>query len=357
MSTSTQITAQSNPTIQSLIKLGLDIDLQQITVTIQHDHQHPKPALSFTVPRLIQWVQGQVREGHAVWTVYESCGFGYTLHYQLVAAGARSLVISPVRLNPQRRRKNDRLDSRALCLRLARYLEGQKDELPVIRVPTVAEQQRRELGRQRKFWNKQVRQLENHGRALRLEHELQTLPGGWAGPRKWNRLLPELSEFLRAHLEPLRQQIISAKAQLERLGQQIEVLVTEERLPKGLGRLTLSLLDGEVCDWGRFKHRKAPGSYTGCCPSEHTSGTNVRQGSIDRHGNKHVRVLLVEAVWRLLRYQPLWHARRKLIARMTTGTALKKKTVVALARQLAVDLWRWRTGRCSLADLGLLVPA
>ena len=31
---------------------------------------------------------------------------------------------------------------------------------------------------------------------------------------------------------------------------------------------------------------------------------------------------------------------------------MKKKTVVALARQLAVDLWRWRTGRCTLADLG-----
>lgn len=55
-----------------------------------------------------------------------------------------------------------------------------------------------------------------------------------------------------------------------------------------------------------------------------------------------------------MRYQPLWHARRKLIARRTTGTALRKKTVVALARQLAVDLWRWRTGRTTLAELGLL---
>jgi hypothetical protein len=26
--------------------------------------------------------------------------------------------------------------------------------------------------------------------------------------------------------------------------------------------------------------------------------------------------------------------------------------VVALARLLAIDLWRWRTGRASLADLG-----
>ena len=44
----------------------------------------------------------------------------------------------------------------------------------------------------------------------------------------------------------------------------------------------------------------------------------------------------------------------KLIARMTAGTALRKKTVVALARQLAVDLWRRLTGRTSLAELGLL---
>ena len=233
MNTPSQIQPQCNPPVKSALKLGLDVDLKQITATIQCDHQHPKPAMSFTPARLVQWVREKVQAGHTVWTVYESCGFGYTLHYQLAEAGARNLVISPVRLSPERRRKNDRLDSRQLCLRLSRYLDGQKDELPAIRVPTVAEQQRRELGRQRKFWSKQVRQLENHGRALRLEHELQTLPAGWAGPRKWKRLLPALSEFLRTHLEPLRAQIVSAKARLEQLNEQIEALVTEEKLPKG----------------------------------------------------------------------------------------------------------------------------
>ena len=34
------------------------------------------------------------------------------------------------------------------------------------------------------------------------------------------------------------------------------------------------------------------------------------------------------------------------------GSAMKKKTVVALARLLAIDLWRWRTGRATLEDLG-----
>ena len=358
MNTKTQTSPASNPAmnppVPAVLKVGLDVDLKHVTATVQAEHQTPKPARRFTPATLTAWVQEQVAAGHTVHTVYESCGFGYTLHDQLVAAGARSLVISPVRLSPDRRRKTDPLDSRLLCLRLTRYVDGQKEELPTIRIPSRAEQERRELGRQRQFWGKQVRQLENHGRALRLEHDMQTLPGNWAGPRKWKWLLPELSGFLRTQLEPLRAQIVTAKAQVARLQEQIEALVTDAALPKGLGKLTLSVLDGEVCDWHRFKHRKAPGSYTGCCPSEYSSGGTQRQGSIDRHGNKHVRTLLVEAVWRLVRYQPTWHAWVKLAARMKLAAALKKKTVVALARQLAVDLWRWRTGRATLAELGLL---
>ncbi|TMP90520.1 MAG: IS110 family transposase [Verrucomicrobia bacterium] len=54
-------------------------------------------------------------------------------------------------------------------------------------------------------------------------------------------------------------------------------------MPVGLGALTVSLIEGEVCDWRRFSHRKAVGSYTGCCPSEHSSGGVQRFGAIDRH--------------------------------------------------------------------------
>src|SRR5580693_9407626 len=107
MNTTPQNSSQGNPPVKSVLKLGLDVDLQQITATIQCDHQHPKPAHSFTVALLVQWVQEKVQAGHTVCSVYESCGFGYTLHYQLVEAGARSLVISPIRLSPERRRKNE----------------------------------------------------------------------------------------------------------------------------------------------------------------------------------------------------------------------------------------------------------
>jgi hypothetical protein len=32
--------------------------------------------------------------------------------------------------------------------------------------------------------------------------------------------------------------------------------------------------------------------------------------------------------------------------------AARKKAVVAIARQMAVDIWRWRTGRVKPQDLG-----
>lgn len=69
-------------------------------------------------------------------------------------------------------------------------------------------------------------------------------------------------------------------------------------------------------------------------------------------GNGRVRCLLVEAVWRFLQWQPGWKAARRMQVKLADGPSLRKKTVIALARQLAIDLWRWRTGRCTLQDLG-----
>ena len=345
-------TPAGNAAVRHVFKLGLDVDLHHAVTAIQCDHGTIALPQKFSRLRLLAWVQKQTAAGHRVHTVYEACGFGYTLHHALVAAGAHSIVTTPMRLSPERQRKNDRLDARELCVRLSRHLEGHRHELKPIRIPSPAEQQRRELGRQRGFFLRELRRLENHGRALRIEFEHETLPAGWAGPRKWKQLSPQCSEFVRTQLEPVVAQIRAVKEQLQRLTEQIEATVAGQSRPTGLGALTLALLEGEVCDWHRFQHRKAPASYTGCCPSEHSSGGVQRFGHIDRHGNKHVRMLLVEAVWRLLKYQPHWHAHVKYRQKLKHGASLKKKIAVALARQLAIDLWRWRTGRASAAELG-----
>jgi transposase len=351
------LVSAGNGAVRLHFKLGLDVDLRHIVAGIQCERSLIGPAQKFTRGQLLAWVKKKIAQGDTVDAVYECCGFGYTLYEELVRAGAHCIVTTPMRLNLERRRKNDRMDGRELCVRLSRYLDGHRHELKPVRIPSRAEQQRRELGRQREFWKKELRRMENHGRALRIEHEHETLSAGWAGPRKWKIIAPQCSEFVRQQLEPLVKQIRATKAQLDRLTQEIEALVAEEKIPVGLGALTVSLIDGEVCNWRRFVHRKAVGSYTGCCPSEHSSGGVQRFGAIDRHGNKHVRVLLVEAVWRLLRWQPNWHARQKYLEKLRVGASLKKKMAVALARQLAIDLWRWRTGRASAAELGWTVTS
>jgi transposase len=240
-------------------KLGLDVDLRQVVVGMQCERGTIGPARKFSREQLLEWVKQKREQGDVVHAVYESGGFGYTLHEELVGAGAHCIVTRPMRLNLERRRKNDRMDARELCVRLSRYLDGHREELKPIRIPNRAEQQRRELGRQREFWKKELRRLENHGRALRIEHEHETLSAGWAGPRKWKHITPQCSDFVRGQLEPLVKQIRATKAQLDRLTQEIEALVGQEKIPVGLGALTVSLIDGEVCNLEAFPPSQSRG--------------------------------------------------------------------------------------------------
>ena len=332
-----------------MLKLGLDVHLEFIMVVAQRDHASPKAPRKLSRQELVEQVKRWTIEGLQVFCVQESCGFGFVLHRELVAAGAQSFLITPVDLSGKR--KTDKLDARALCLRLSRWLDGNRDELYPIRIPTEAEQRRRETSRRRTFLKRQVRQLANRGHGQVAEYCHAQLPHRWWGARNWNKL-STLDAWLLAVLEKLRELILSLEAQLAALETELVARVQAQPIPKGLGEITLVTLDGEVCDWNRFNNRKQIGSYTGCCPGEHSSGGKRRVGSIDRMGNGRVRCLLVEAVWRFLRWQPEWKAARKMKVKLADGQSLRKKTVVALARQLAVDLWRWRTGRCTLAELG-----
>ena len=331
------------------LKLGLDVHLEFIMAVAQRDHASPQAPRKFTRDQLILQIQKWIAQGLEIFCVQESCGFGFVLHRGLVAAGAQSFLITPIALNGPR--KTDKLDARALCLRLSRFVDGNHDELAPIRIPTENEQRQREGTRRRQFLTKAIRMLANRGHGQVAEYCHVKLPHRWWGQRNWKKLAA-LDPWLLGVLEKLREVIVALERQLRELETELVARVQAQPRPKGLGEITLVTLDGEVCDWGRFHNRKQIGSYTGCCPGEHSSGGHRRVGAIDRMGNGRVRCLLVEAVWRFLLWQPQWKAAAKMKTKLGAGTALKKKTVVALARQLAVDLWRWRTGRCTMADLG-----
>ena len=332
-----------------ILKLGLDVHLEFIMAVAQRDHASPQAPRKFTPDHLVLYVQKCIAEGFQVFCVEESCGFGFVLHRQLVAAGAQSFLITPMALNGPR--KTDKLDARALCLRLSRWLDGNRDELSPIRIPTEAEQRQRETSRRRQFLGREIRCLANRGHGQVAEYCHLQLPTHWWGPRNWKKLAT-LDPWVLGVLEKLRELIMALEAQVKELLGQLQSRLKGQIIPKGLSELTLVTVDNEVCDWGRFYNRKQVGSYTGCCPGEHSSGGKRRVGGIDRMGNGRVRALLVEAVWRFLRWQPGWKAAQRMKVKLADGSSMRKKTVVALARLLAIDLWRWRTGRATLADLG-----
>jgi transposase len=91
------------------------------------------------------------------------------------------------------------------------------------------------------------------------------------------------------------------------------------------------------------------------CPGENSSGESRRQGPINRHGNPRVRTLLIEAVWRLVRYEPGWRGFVKFPALLDKGAGSRKRrrSVAAAARLLAIDLWRLETGQTTAEKLGM----
>lgn len=156
-------------------------------------------------------------------------------------------------------------------------------------------------------------------------------------------------------LEPLRRIILAIDEELKNLTKKIEA-EAPEGLPTGLGKMTCILLEREVGNWQRFKNRRQIGSYTGLCPSEDSSNQRRFQGPINKHGNRRLRHLLIECVWRLLVYQPDYYAIKKWerhLCDLKLTKARKKKIIVALARQFAVDWWRIQTGRLEAKALGL----
>lgn len=344
------------PLKASTIKLGIDVHKFCYVVVAQWEHATPKPPQRFKPQEFPGWVRKLREEGHEVHSVYEASGFGFRLHRQLDVLGVHSLVIAPHRLEePGTRVKTDAVDARQLCLRLDRYVCGNRGALAAIRVPTVEEEQRRTLGRQRAQLLRRRTQMEAEGRSLLRLHGIDC-PRQWWHPLRWSAFQRVLPEWIGQRLECLQPVLVALHQRVEALTKELEQAAKDRPMPSGVGALSDELLSREVCDWSRFSNRKQIAAYTGLCPSEYSSGQSRRQGSITKHGNPRVRHLLIEMAWRLLSYQPDYHAWAKwkpILNARHNSPAARKKIVVAVARQLAIDLWRLHTGRATPQDLGL----
>lgn len=338
-----------------VIKLGMDIHKSKYVVVMQVDGSAPQRAKSMSPEMFLMWIRQQLKQADELHSCYEAGCFGYGLHRKLVALGVSNLVVRPRNWDEYGQRvKTDNRDAAELCSNLDRYLAGNKRALTVVRVPSESEEQGRSQGRLREKLARELKRLANSGQSTALYYDL-TIASNWWKPKPFARLSVDLPDYLIDLLVPLQKVLLVVAEQLKEATAREERL-NARKLPKGLGALTASVLDREICDYHRFTNRGQVGSYTGLCPSEHSSGGSRIQGSITKHGNPRIRHILIEASWRLFYFQPNYHPVKKWTERMAREPmtkARRKKVAVAVAREFAVDWWRIQTGQTDPETLGL----
>jgi transposase len=143
-------------------------------------------------------------------------------------------------------------------------------------------------------------------------------------------------------------------------------VITRLRCFRGVDTLTAAGLCAELGDWLRFSKPARISGFVGIVPSERTSDTKRRQGSITKAGSGHARRLLVEAAHHYRREPAIgavlarrqagqdprviaiaWRAQRRLHARWQHLHQQRRKpagvVAIAVARELAGFLWEAAT--------------
>ena len=308
-----------------------------------------------------------------VQAVYEAgpTGFGLAREAKLRGIDVRVVAAGKVPRASGDRVKTDRRDAE----RLARLLAA--GELRFAFVPTVADEQFRDV----------VRAIEDvRGDLMRARHRLGKMllrrDIRWVGPGRawtvkhmsWLRSLrfadPCSTAVFIDYLSGIEMLIARRAALLAALEQAIPdsrhaPTIARLRCFRGIDTLTAAGLCAEISDGQRFRPKQLSG-FLGIVPSEHTSDTKRRQGSITKAGPVHARRLLVEAAHHY-RHHPAvgdglqrrqhaqdprvieisWRAQRRLHQRWTVLRGQRHKpagvVTIAVARELAAFCWEAAT--------------
>jgi transposase len=305
--------------------------------------------------------------------VYEAGPTGFGLSRSALDRGidVRVVAAGKVPRAAGDRVKTDRRDAE----RLVRLLAA--GELRFAFVPSVADERFRDV----------IRAIEDcRGDLMRARHRLSKLllrrDVRWSGPgatwtrahMRWLRAMrfddPCSHAVFTDYLSGVEMLVARRGALIAALEQVIPdsrhaPTIAALRCFRGIDTLSAAGLCAEVGDWQRFRPKRLS-SFLGIVPSEHTSDTKRRQGSITKAGSAHARRLLVEAAHHY-RHQPAigdalarrqhgqdprvieiaWRAQRRLHQRWQVLAGQRRKpagvVAIACARELAAFCWEAAT--------------
>lgn len=338
------------------IVLGVDAHLKSYQAARKIDNGAVGVAQTFgSKEALLLYVEKQREQAKEVVVVYEAGPLGYSLYRQLKASGIECLVCAPRSGEQKRkRRKNNSIDARTLTSDLSNYLNGNEQALQLVRIPREAQEQARVESRQHDALVQERQRIGVMGNSLLLSQGYQSWSNWWR-PKAFEHLSKGVAPWIVKHLgrwvgilRELDQQIEQAKAELTKQYQGPR--------PKGMGAPSLAQLNAEVLDWNLYSTERKIGCLAGMVPSEWSSGESQRLGAITKVGLPALRRIITEMVWRMILFQPEYKAVQKWRELLEgSNRGLKKKAVVAIGRQLIVDIWRLQTGRITAQQLGLIM--
>ncbi|PRX20200.1 transposase [Paraburkholderia sp. BL18I3N2] len=369
-------TDQANVTHSEALVLAVSLELAAAKWKVAlHDGRRDSPAVhTVAEPQAasrLHAVLTLIGQQRAKWALpadarvvvsYEAGQDSFWIYRALQARGIECHVVDPASIpveRHKRRAKTDRLDAIKLVISLRAWLRGERDRMRVIRVPSAQDEASRHLMRDRGQLQKEVLQHRDRMRKLLItlgcwdEVDSRKFAGRLArGEPRCHDGAPlpaELHERLVRECERLT----LVEQQLATLEKTRETSLPEparERIdrltrlngigPVGGSRLALELF------WRQFSNRRQVGACVGLAPQPFDSGESRVDQGISKQGNRRVRALLIEMAWSWLRYQPdsaltLWFHRR------TQGTPssrrIRRVAIVAVARRLAIALWRYLT--------------
>jgi len=358
-----------NPTTPTTPVVYLSLELGQKTWKLAFTvGLGQKPRLRTIAARDTEALMAEIRaakkrfglpEDAAVASCYEAGRDGFWLHRFLTSRKVENLVVdsSSIEVNRRKRRaKSDRLDAVKLVEMLIRYCNGERKVWSIIRVPAVADEDRRQLHRElielKAERTAHVNAIKGLLAGLGLQASVdEDFPERLEQLRQWDgSAVPEglrgrlLREFERWRLVGRQvHELEKERTEAIRAGAGLEVEQVRQLLNlKGIGENGAWLLVNELFAWRRFENRRQLGSLAGLAPTPYDSGESRREQGISKAGNRRVRWMMVQLSWGWLQYQPDSELSRWYRRRFGDGNSrVRKIGIVALARKLLIALWRY----------------
>ncbi len=300
--------------------------------------------------------------GDKVHTVscYEAGRDGFWLHRYLHSCGIESVVVDSASLEVNRRlrrMKTDRVDAGKLLSMLIRYHGGEKHLWRVVRVPSQEDEDDRHLHRELEALKRERTRYRNRIHGILIQQGLRI---NNPSKKKFAQELDCLRTWDGRELpDEMKARLVRVHARLRMVEEQISSLVKEKtqrlqeenakmaqvaqllRLP-GIGPVSSWTFVMEFFGWRRFRNRREVAALAGLTPTPYDSGRRLREQGISKAGNRRVRTLAIEIAWAWLRYQPRSKLSRWFLERFADGgSRMRRIGIVALARRLLIDLWRF----------------